>query len=122
MQKKYVMWNSEQPRDATKSQESALKEMHYFGENSTNCRFPNIEVNEENQVKLQKLVEEYDLLKEEEGGQELSPISFFKEKGIDIEPVEEFEEPREIFILLIYFKEICKLSDFETVLVIDKTI
>ena len=73
-------------------------------------------------MKLQKLVEEYDFLKEEEGGQELSPVSFFKEKGIDIEPVEEFEEPREIFILLIYFKEICKLSDFETVLVIDKTI
>jgi len=121
MQKKYVIWNSEKPGDATKFPESALKEMVYFGENSSNCRFPNIEVNEENQAKLQKLVEEYNLLKEEER-QELSLISFFQGKGINIEHVDEFEEPRKIFILLIYFKEICKLMDFEPLLAIEKTI
>lgn len=121
MQKKYVMWNSEELGDATKFPEFALEEMVYFGENSSNCRFPNIEVNEENQAKLQKLVEEYNLLKEEER-QELSLISFFKGKGINIEHVDEFEEPRKVFILLIYFKEICKLTDFEPLLAIDKTI
>lgn len=119
MQKEYVMWNPEQPRDADKS-ESALKEMMYFGENSLNCRFTGIEVNEESQAKLQKLVEEYYLLKEEEEHKELSLMSFFKGKGIHIEQVDEFEEPREIFILLIYFKEICKLTDFEPVTVIEK--
>lgn len=120
VQKKYVMWNSEQLGDAAKLPESALKVMAYFGENSPNCRFPGIEVNEENQAKLQRLVEEYHLLKEEEEHKELSLISFFKGKGINIEHVDEFEEPREIFILLIYFKEICKLTDFEPVAVIEK--
>ncbi len=119
MQKKYIMLDSEKLGDAGKFPESALKEMVYFGENSNNCRFPNIEVNEENQAKLQKLVEEYNLLKEEEG-QELSLISFFKGKGINIEHVDEFEVPRKIFILLIYFKEICKLTDFDPLLAIEK--
>ncbi len=122
MQKKYVMWNSEQPGDAAKLSKSDFKEMAYFGENSPNCRFPGIEVNEENQAKLQKLVEEYYLLKEEEEHKELSLMSFFKEEGINIEHVDEFEEPREIFILLIYFKEICKLTDFEAVPAIEKPI
>ncbi|WP_088186882.1 hypothetical protein [Desulfosporosinus sp. FKA] len=121
MQKKYVIWNSEEQGDVTKFPKSSFKEMVYFGENSSNCRFPNIEVNEENQAKLLKLVEEYNLLNEEER-QELNLISFFKEKGINIEHVDEFEEPREIFILLVYFKEICKLSDFDPLLALEKTI
>jgi hypothetical protein len=122
MQRRYVMWNSEQPGAAMKLPESALKEMVYFGENSTNFCFPNIEVNEENQLKLQKLVEEYYLLKKEKEGQEFSPLSFFKAKGIHSEYVNEFEEPREIFIFLNYFKEVCKLSDFEPVLAMEKVI
>jgi AraC family transcriptional regulator len=94
--------------------------MVYFGENSKNYRFPDLEVNEENQVKLQKWIEEYTELIEQEENKNLDMLSFFKGKQIKIEHVDEFEEPRDVFILLIYFKEVCKLADFEPVSVVEK--
>ncbi|MDP4161040.1 MAG: hypothetical protein Q8911_14975, partial [Bacillota bacterium] len=102
--------------------ESSLKKMVYFGKNSANYRFPDIEVNEENKAKLQKLVEEYNVLIGKDENKDLNLMNFFKGKGINIEHVDEFEEPREVFILLIYFKEVSKLADFEPVPVIEKLI
>ncbi len=88
-------------------------------ENSRNYRFPNVEANAENQDKLQKLVDEYSALIGQEENKDLDLKTFFAGKQIDIEHVDEFEEPRDVFILLIYFKEVCKLKDFEPVAVIE---
>lgn len=118
MAKKYIMLSPEE--EAAAGAEATLKEMIYFGENSTNYRFPDIKVNDENQAKLQKLVDEFKVLTEQEESKDLDLKSFFAGKQINIEPVDEFEEPRDLFILLIYFKEVCKLTDFEPVAVIEK--
>lgn len=118
MAKKYIMLKPEE--EAAAEAESTLKEMICFGENSKNYRFPDIEVNEENQVKLQKLVDEYNVLMGQEENKDLDLKTFFAGKHINIEHVDEFEEPQDMFILLIYFKEVCKLTDFEPVAVIEQ--
>ena len=117
MSKKYIMLRPEE--EATAEAESTLKEMICFGENSSNYRFPDIEVNDENQDKLQKLVDEYSALNGQEEDKDLDLKTFFTGKQINIEHVDEFEEPRDVFILLVYFKEVCKLKDFESVAVIE---
>lgn len=118
MAKNYLMLRPEE--EAAAEAESTLKEMICFGENSKNYRFPDIEVNDENQVKLQKLVNEYNVLIGQDENKDLDLKTFLAGKQINIEHVDEFEEPRDVFILLIYFKEVCKLTDFESVAVIEK--
>lgn len=120
MSQKYVLWNSEQDENTEVLPNSSLKKMVYFGEHSRNYRFPNIEVNKENQTKLQNLVEEYKELIEQEENKALDLKTFFAGKQINLEQVDEFEEPRDIFILLIYFKEVCNLGEFEPVSVLEK--
>ncbi|MDR3601751.1 MAG: hypothetical protein P4L49_14920 [Desulfosporosinus sp.] len=115
MSKKYIMIRPEEEAAA----ESTLKEMICFGENSRNCRFSDIEVNDENQNKLQELVNEYSALIGQEEYEDLDLKTFFAGKQIKIEHVDEFEEPRDVFILLVYFKEVCKLTDFESVAVVE---
>lgn len=115
MSKKYIMLRSEEEAAA----ESTLKEMICFGENSRNYRFPDMEVNDENQGKLQELVDEYSALIGQAENKDLDLKTFFAGKQINIEHVDEFEEPRDVFILLVYFKEVCKLMDFEPVAVIE---
>lgn len=105
--------------EAVSEAESTLKEMICFGENSKNYRFPDMEVNDENQNKLQELVNEYSALIGQEENKDLDLKAFFEGKKINIEHVDEFEEPRELFILLVYFREVCKLTDFEPVAVIE---
>jgi len=117
MSKKYIMLRPE--KEAAAEAESTLKEMIYFGENSTNYCFPDTEVNDENQDKLQKLVNQYSALIGQEENKDLDLKTFFVGKQINIEHVDEFEEPRDVFILLFYFKEVCKLMDFEPVAVIE---
>ncbi|SHI23548.1 hypothetical protein SAMN02746098_03230 [Desulfosporosinus lacus DSM 15449] len=117
MSKKYIMLRPEEETAA--EAESTLKEMICFGENSSNYRFPDMEVNDENQNKLQKLVDEYSALIGQEENKDLDLKAFFAGKQINIEHVDEFEEPRDVFILLVYFKEVCKLTDFEPVAVIE---
>lgn len=117
MSKKYIMLRPEEEAEAER--ESILKEMIFFGENSPNYCFPDLEVTAENQAKLQKLVDEYKVLIEREENKDLDLETFFAGKQINIERVDEFEEPRDMFILLIYFKEVCKLADFEPVAVIE---
>ncbi|SHN51525.1 hypothetical protein [Desulfitobacterium chlororespirans] len=118
MAKRYIMLRPEE--EAAAETESTLKEMICFGDNSKNYRFPEVEVNDENQVKLQKLVDEYNLLIGQEENKDLDLKTFFAGKQIKLEHVDEFEEPRDMFILLIYFKEVCKLADFEPVAVIEQ--
>ncbi|MDO0824633.1 hypothetical protein [Desulfosporosinus nitroreducens] len=115
MSKKYIMLRPEE--EAAAEAESTLKEMICFGENSRNYRFPDMEVNDENQDKLQELVDEYSALIGQEENKDLDLKAFFAGKQINIEHVDEFEEPRDVFILLVYFKEVCKLTDFEPVAV-----
>lgn len=122
MRKKYIMLNSEQAENTEVLPESSLKKMVYFGENSKNYCFPDIKVNKENQTKLQNLVEEYKGLIEQDRNNDLDMITFFQGKQINPEHVDEFEEPRDVFILLIYFKEICNLAEFEPVSVVEKQI
>ena len=117
MSKKYIMLKPEE--EAAAKVESTLKKMIYFGENSRNYRFPDIEVNDENRNKLQKLVDEYSALIGQEENKGLDLKAFFAGKQINIEHLAEFEEPRDVFVLLVYFKEVCKLTDFEPVAVID---
>lgn len=117
MSKKYIMLRPED--EAAWEMESTVKEMFCFGENSSNYRFPDIEVNDENLNKLQDMVNEYSTLIEQKENKYLDLKAFFTEKQIRIEHVDEFEEPRDIFILLVYFKEVCKLKDFEPVAVIE---
>lgn len=115
MSKKYIMLRPEE--EAAAETNSTLIEMIYFGENSKNYRFPDVEVTEENQVKLQNMVNQYKVLIEEEKYKDLDLKTFFAENQINIEHVDEFEESRDVFILLNYFKEVCKLTDFEPVAV-----
>lgn len=122
MPKKYIMLNSVQAENTEVLPESSLKKMVYFGENSKNYRFPDIKVNKKNQAKLENLVEEYKGLIEQEGNKDLDLITFFQGKQINLEHVDEFEEPRDVFILLIYFKEVCNLTEFEPVSVVEKQI
>lgn len=117
MSKKYIMLKPEEEVAAEK--ESAIKEMICFGENSSNYCFPDMEVNDENQNKLQELVNEYSALIGQEENKDLDLKAFFAGKQINIEQVDEFEEPRDLFILLVYFKEVCKLRDFEPVAVME---
>lgn len=117
MSKKYIMLRPEE--EAAAEAELTVKEMFCFGENSSNYRFPDVEVNDENQNKLQDLVNEYSALIEQEENKNLDLEVFFAGKQIKIEHVDEFEEPRDLFILLVYFKEVCKLKDFEPVAVIE---
>ena len=117
MAKKYMMLRPEE--EAAAEAESTIKEMFCFGENSSNYRFPDVEVNDENQNKLQELVNEYSALIGQEENKDLDLKTFFAGKQIKIEQVDEFEEPRDLFILLVYFKEVCKLRDFEPVAVIE---
>jgi len=118
MLKKYIMLRPEE--EATAEVESTLKEMICFGENSSNYRFLGMEVNNENQDKLQKLVDEYSALIGQEENKDMDLKEFFAGEQIIIEHVDEFEEPRDVFILLVYFKEVCKLTDFEPVAVIER--
>lgn len=117
MSKKYIMLRPEE--EAAAETESNVKEMFCFGENSSNYRFPDVEVNDENQNKLQELVNEYSALIGQEENKDMDLKEFFARKQINIEHVDEFEEPRDVFILLVYFKEVCKLTDFEPVAVIE---
>lgn len=117
MSKKYMMLKPEE--EAAAEADSTLKEMFCFGKDSSNYRFPDVEVNDENQNKLQELVNEYSALIEQKENKDLDLKAFFEGKQIKIEHVDEFEEPRDVFILLVYFKEICKLTDFEPVAVIE---
>ena len=117
MSKKYIMLS---PEEEAAVDESRIKEMIYFGENAKNYRFPDIPVNEENQAKLQELVNEYNELIEQPENKELDLKTFFAEKHINVEQVDEFEELRDLFILLVYFKEVCKLTDFEPVAAIEE--
>ncbi|AFQ43544.1 hypothetical protein [Desulfosporosinus meridiei] len=117
MSKKYIMLRPEE--EAAAEGKSTIKDMFCFGENSSNYRFPDVEVNAENQNKLQELVNEYSALIEQEENKDLDLKTFFAGNQINIEHVDEFEEPRDVFILLVYFKEICKLRDFEPVAVME---
>lgn len=117
MSKKYIMLRPEE--EAAAEGESTIKEMFCFGKDSSNYRFLDVEVNDENQNKLQELVNEYSALIEQEEYKNLDLKTFFAGKQINIEHVDEFEEPRDVFILLVYFKEVCKLKDFEPVAVIE---
>ncbi|MDQ7096713.1 hypothetical protein REC12_24270 [Desulfosporosinus sp. PR] len=117
MSKKYIMLKPEE--ESAAEAESSIREMICFGENSKNYRFPDMEVNAENQERLQKLVDEYSALIGQEENKGLDLKAFFAGKQINIEHVDEFEEPRDLFILLVYFKEVCKLRDFEPVAVIE---
>ena len=117
MSKKYIMLKPEE--EAAAKAESTLKMMIYFGENSRNYRFPDVAVNDENQYKLQKLVDEHNALIGQEENKDLDLKTFFAGKQINIEHMDEFEEPRDVFVLLVYFKEVCKLTDFEPVAVIE---
>ena len=117
MVKNYKMLQPEEEAAAEAS--GTLQEMIYFGKNAKNYRIPGIEVNEENQAKLQRLADEYKDLILQEKHKDLDLKTFFAEKGINLEFVEEFEEPRDVFILLNYFKEFCTLRDFEPVAVME---
>ncbi|AGA67922.1 hypothetical protein Desdi_0376 [Desulfitobacterium dichloroeliminans LMG P-21439] len=116
--KKYIMLKPEE--EAVAAAASTLEFMVYFGENSTNYRFPEIEVNDDNQAKLQKLVNDYHALIKKENDKDLDLKTFLAEKQIKIENVDEFEEPRDMFILLTYFKEVCTLDDFAPLAVVEK--
>ncbi|MEL1135436.1 hypothetical protein AAC978_09635 [Desulfitobacterium sp. THU1] len=115
--KKYTQLKLEE--EAAAAAASTLEFMVYFGENSANYRFPDIEVNDDNQAKLQKLVNDYHTLIKQEENKELDLETFLAGKQIKIEHVDEYEDPRDVFILLSYFKEVCTLDDFEPLAVVE---